>query len=100
VWPGSIYAIDSWVVLKNSPNKDAAMDFIAFASEPANQSKLPQYVAYGLPQKEAAAAVPADEAAELPTAEANLTDAVALDGAFWVDNIEEMTSRFNAWLAQ
>ncbi len=100
VWPGSIYAIDSWVVLRNSPNKQDAMDFIAFASAPENQSKLPEYVAYGLPQKEAAAAVPANLAADLPTAEANLVDAVPLDGAFWVDNIEELTSRFNAWLAQ
>lgn len=100
VWPGSIYAIDSWVVLKNSPNKEDAMEFIAFASQPENQSKLPEYIAYGLPQKEAAAKVPADLAADLPTAEANLADSVPLDGAFWVDNIEELTSRFNAWLAQ
>jgi putative spermidine/putrescine transport system substrate-binding protein len=100
VWPGSIYAIDSWVVLRNSPNKDDAMNFIAFASAPENQSKLPEYIAYGLPQKEAAAAVPANLAADLPTAETNLVDAVALDGAFWVDNVEELTSRFNAWLAQ
>ncbi|MDH6233520.1 putative spermidine/putrescine transport system substrate-binding protein [Mesorhizobium soli] len=100
VWPGSIYAIDSWVVLRNSLNKQDAMDFIAFASAPENQSKLPDYIAYGLPQKQAAAAVPAAEAADLPTAEANMVNAVALDGAFWVDNIEELTSRFNAWLAQ
>jgi putative spermidine/putrescine transport system substrate-binding protein len=100
VWPGSIYAIDSWVILNNSPNKQDAMDFIAFASQPENQSKLPEYIAYGLPQKEAAAKVPADLAADLPTAEANLADSVPLDGEFWVDNIEELTSRFNAWLAQ
>ena len=60
VWPGSIYAIDSWVILKDSPNKDQAMDFIAFASLPENQVKLPEYIAYGLPNKEAAAAVPAE----------------------------------------
>lgn len=100
VWPGSIYAIDSWVVLKDSPNKEAAMDFIAFASQPENQAKLPQHVAYGLPRKEAAAAVPAEFAADLPTAEANLVDAIPLDGQFWVDNVEELQARFNAWLAQ
>lgn len=100
VWPGSIYAIDSWVILKDSPNKDDAMDFIAFASQPENQSKLPEYVAYGLPRLEAAAAVPAELAADLPTADANLVDAIPLDGAFWVDNVEELTGRFNAWLAQ
>ena len=75
VWPGSIYAIDSWVILKDSPNKDQAMDFIAFASQPENQVKLPEYIAYGLPSKQAAAAVPADLAEDLPTAPANLSKA-------------------------
>ena len=65
VWPGSIYAIDSWVILKDSPNKDEAMDFIAFASQPENQAKLPEYIAYGLPNKEAAAAVPAEAPGEI-----------------------------------
>lgn len=100
VWPGSIYAIDSWVVLKGSPNKDLAEQFIAFASEPANQAKLPEYIAYGLPQKEAAAAVPAALQKDLPTTDANLPGAIPLNGAFWVDNIEELTKRFNAWLAK
>lgn len=100
VWPGSIYAIDSWVVLKGSPNKEQAFDFIRFASLPENQSKLPEHIAYGLPNKAAGEMVPADLAAELPTAPANLEGAIPLDGDFWVDNIEALTTRFNAWLAQ
>ena len=100
VWPGSIYAVDSWVILKGSPNKDVAMDFIAFASEAENQSKLPEFIAYGLPNKEAAAAVPKEYQAELPTTQENLQGAIPLDAEFWTDNIEALTQRFNAWLAQ
>lgn len=100
VWPGSIYAIDSWVVLKGAENKDLAQDFIAFASKPENQVKLPDYVAYGLPAKEAAAKVPADIAANLPTDPANLSDSISLDTDFWIDNSEALTKRFNAWLAK
>lgn len=100
VWPGSIYAVDSWVILKGAENKDAGMDAIAFMSEPANQSKLPQYVAYGLPNKAAASQVDAKYAAELPTAEENMKEALPLDVDFWIDNSEELTKRFNAWLAK
>jgi putative spermidine/putrescine transport system substrate-binding protein len=100
VWPGSIYAVDSWVVLKDAENKDAGMEFIAFTSEPENQVKLPKFVAYGLPNKEAASKVPAEFAGDLPTAEANMTDAIPLNVDFWIDNSEELTKRFNAWLAQ
>ena len=100
VFPESIYAIDSWVILKNSPNKDAAMDFIAFSSKPENQAKLPEYIAYGLPNLEAAKQVDAKYQAELPTTPANLENAIPLDIDFWTDNSEELTQRFNAWLAQ
>ncbi len=100
VWPGSIYAIDSWVVLKDAENKDAAQDFIAFTSQPENQVKLPAYVAYGLPNNEAAAQVKPEFAAELPTAAANMTEALALNADFWIDNSEALTERFNAWLAK
>ncbi len=99
-FPGSIYAIDSWVVLKDSPNKDAAFDFIAFASKPENQAKLPEHIAYGLTNVAAAAQVPEQFQAELPTTPANLESAIPLDAAFWTDNSEELTQRFNAWLAQ
>jgi putative spermidine/putrescine transport system substrate-binding protein len=100
VFPGSIYAVDSWVVLKDAENKDVAQDFIAFASQPENQAKLPESVAYGLPNKEAAAMVPAELAKDLPTDPANLPEAIALNVDFWIDNAESLTQRFNAWLAQ
>ncbi|MCM2504665.1 ABC transporter substrate-binding protein [Aureimonas altamirensis] len=100
VWPGSIYAVDSWVVLKDSPNKDAAFEFIAFASQPENQSKLPNYIAYGLSNIEAGKLVPAAEATELPTSPENMEGAISLDTDFWIDHIEELSARFNAWLAQ
>ena len=100
VWPGSIYAIDSWVVLKDAENAAAGQDFIAFASTPDNMIKLPAAIAYGLPNTEAAARVDPQYAADLPTAEANITDAIPLDVDFWIDNSEELTRRFNAWLAR
>jgi putative spermidine/putrescine transport system substrate-binding protein len=100
VFNGGIYALDSWVVLKGAENKDAAFDFIAFASKPENQVKLPEYIAYGLPNKEAAGKVPAEQQKDLPTAPDNLSQQIALDADFWVDNVEALTTRFNAWLAK
>ncbi|WP_225191918.1 ABC transporter substrate-binding protein [Sinorhizobium alkalisoli] len=100
VWPGSIYAIDSWVILKDAENQDAGQDFITFASMPDNMTKLPGYIAYGLPNTEAAEKVEPRYAAELPTAPENMAAALALDVEFWIDNSEALTERFNAWLAQ
>lgn len=100
VFPGSVYAIDSWVILKDSPNKDAAMDFIAYSSKAENQAKLPEFIAYGLPNLGATKLVPEHFQKELPTTDENISGAIALDVDFWTDNSEELTQRFNAWLAQ
>lgn len=100
VWPGSIYAVDSWVVLKGAENKDAAFDFVAFASKSENQAKLPQYIAYGLTNTEAGKTLPPDQLADLPTTPTNMQGAVSLDTDFWIDNSEALTKRFDAWLAQ
>jgi putative spermidine/putrescine transport system substrate-binding protein len=100
VWPGSIYAVDSWVVLKRAENRVLAEDFIAFASKPENLAKLPQFVAYGLPEPEATKLVPVEFQSETPTTPQNLEGAIALNVDFWIDNSEALTSRFNAWLAR
>jgi putative spermidine/putrescine transport system substrate-binding protein len=87
VWPQSIYAVDSWVMLRGTPNKDAALEFIAFASQPEHQSNLPKAIAK-------------DILADLPTAPENLASAIELDTEYWVENIEPLTERFTAWAAQ
>lgn len=100
VWNESIYAVDSWVILAGAENKEAGQEFIAFANAPENLSKLPQFVAYGLPVKAAAEMVSEEFAADLPTHADNLPSAISLDVDYWVDNSEELTERFNAWVAQ
>ena len=100
VWGQSIYAVDSWVILAGAENKDAGQDFIAFANSPENLSKLPAQIAYGLPVKAAAEMVDAKFAPDLPTYADNLAVSLSLDVDYWVDNSEELTERFNAWVAQ
>ena len=48
VWPEYIYAVDSWVILKGSPNKANGLKFIAFASDPKRQAQLPEMVTFCL----------------------------------------------------
>ena len=91
VFPGSIYAVDSWVVLKGAENKAAA--WISSPSQPKaeNQAKLPEYVAYGLPNKEAGkgpGAIAGTCRRRRPTSKAR----VALNVDFWIDNAETLTS--------
>ncbi len=100
VWQGSVYANDSWVILKGAENKEAAMDFIAFVTEAQNQAKVPEHLAYGPTNVGAAKLVPAQYRIDMPTDPANMGQSLPLDIDFWIDNSEALTQRFNAWLAQ
>lgn len=100
VWPESMYAVDYWVILKGAANKDNAMKFIAFASKAENQAKMPELLAYGVPNTKASSTIPPDVMAKLPTFPANLEKALPLDIDFWVDNSEALNEKFTAWVNQ
>jgi putative spermidine/putrescine transport system substrate-binding protein len=99
-WPGHVYAIDSWVILKDSPNKESGLKFIAFAGDAERQAKLPPMVPYGVTNKAASALIAPEVLPDVPTAPDNLGVGLAIDTEFWVDNIEELNQRFNGWVAQ
>ena len=100
IWPGSVYAVDSWVILRNSPNKEQALKFIEFATRAEQQKLLPLKVAYGPTNTVATGELPENIAAELPTYPKNLEGALALDADFWTDNIQSLTERFNLFAGQ
>ena len=100
VWAGGMYDFDSWAIPKGSPNKDAALKFIAFASKPENQKVYSQNIAYGPTNKKAVPLLDKKLVADLPTAPQNIKSGVAVDVAFWADYGEALEQRFNAWAAK
>jgi putative spermidine/putrescine transport system substrate-binding protein len=100
VWDGQVYGIDYWAIVKGSPNKAVAEEFIAFASQPGPQAEFPKHIAYGVTNKKAIAAIDPKIAKDLPTTPENLTRSVALDTAFWADNGEALEARFATWRSQ
>jgi putative spermidine/putrescine transport system substrate-binding protein len=98
-WNGQCYAIDSWVIVKGSPNIDLAYEFIKFSSQPENQAISATAVPYGPTNVKAVAAVDPKIAPDLPTYPANLNGALAVDSEWWVDHQEELNERFNVWAA-
>lgn len=100
VWNGNMYDFDSWAIPKGSPNKDAALKFIAFASKPENQKVYSVNIAYGPSNKKAIPLLDKKVAADLPTAPQNIKSGVAVNVAFWADYGESLEQRFNAWAAK
>jgi len=100
-WPaGFVYQLDSWVILANSDKQDEAMQFIEFWADPARQALLPPHIPYGPTHVDAAAQVDPEVLPDIPSAPQNLPHGLFFDDAFWVDNVEALNERFNAWAGQ
>ncbi len=100
VWDQSLYTIDSWVMLKGTPNKNQAVDLLKFVSAADNQKRLPSYIAYGVTNNAATAGIDPKVLPDLPTAPQNIANAIELDAAYWIENNDKLNDRFNKWAAR
>jgi putative spermidine/putrescine transport system substrate-binding protein len=100
VWQNSIYTIDYWVIMKGSPNKAQGEQYIQFVSLPENQKNLPTKITYGVTAKDATPLIDKAVLPNLPTAPENIASAIYLDEPFWVENLDKLNQRFNAWVAR
>lgn len=97
IYDGSMFLVDSWVVMKGSPNLEAAYKLLEFMSRPEVQVKWPEQLGGGVGVTEAQAMLDPALAASLPTAEANVSVALPLDTGFWIANIDALNTRFATW---
>ncbi|MCP5073102.1 MAG: ABC transporter substrate-binding protein [Rhodobacteraceae bacterium] len=107
VWDAQVYDLDLYVIPKGAPNKDLAMEYLSFATATEQLANQASYIPYG-PAR--ASSIPllgtfySDDSIQMidhmPTAPANLTNALQNDFEFWADNQDELNERFNAWLAK
>jgi putative spermidine/putrescine transport system substrate-binding protein len=99
-WTGGIYDLDYWVMPKGTPNKDAALKFIAAASSADAQAEYAKNISYGPTNNKALAKLDAKVLGLLPTSTANSKDALQFNIGFWADQGEALEKRFSAWAAQ
>jgi len=104
VWKGQIYNLDMWTMPKGSPNRDAALKFIAFSTRPDRLAEQTRWLPYGPMRKSAIASIgrhaetKIDMAPFIPTTKMNFTDALLNDASWWVKNESRVKSRMDIWL--
>lgn len=104
VWDGQVLDFDLFVIPRGAPNKDAAWEYIKFATDTQRLADQAKWIAYGPARKSSAAYVgmfmdgKTEMGPHMPTAPENLTTAITNDFEFWADRDVEINERFNAWL--
>jgi putative spermidine/putrescine transport system substrate-binding protein len=99
-WAQNLYTLDSWVIMKGSPNRARALDFLTFVGQAPVQAQLPPKIPYGVTARGANALIPPQVLQQLPTAPANAGAALQIDDKFWLDNLDRLNTRFNAWVSR
>jgi putative spermidine/putrescine transport system substrate-binding protein len=96
-WNQQILTADYLVIPKGSPNKDVAMEFIAWATCANNNAAPSQYIPYGPTNKNATP----NEAMVQDLAVTNQDENTALfDDEYLIDNFAEIDGAFQAWVTQ
>jgi putative spermidine/putrescine transport system substrate-binding protein len=96
-WNQQIVTADYFVVPKGTPNKDAAMKFIAYASCAANNAKPSDYIPYG-PTNLNSKPNP-DKVADLSVSNADENSAY-FDDKYLIDNYAEIDAAWQDWKAR
>jgi len=105
VWDGQILDFDLFVIPKGAPNKALAMDFIKFSTDTKRLADQAKYISYGPARKSSSALVGMYQDGKtkmgphMPTAPANMKNALVNNFEFWADHDSELNERFNAWIA-
>jgi putative spermidine/putrescine transport system substrate-binding protein len=101
VWDaGYLYGGNRWVILKGSPNKEAAMKFLAFATQPEPQADFMRNINYGSINTEAYALVDKDRLEVMPGTPERLPHAIHMNGEFWLEHLDSVNERFNRWVSE
>jgi len=106
IWDGQLLEEEWLVILRGSPNKDTAMDFVRFAAAPMQQALQAKYIGYGPMRKSALEIIANNEpwyhngrsVSEYLESRADvLPRSVIANSDWWAKNGEAIDARYKAW---
>jgi len=97
VWDNHIYSFDLFAVLKGTPRRDLAMEYVRYASNSKSLSGMPD-IAYSPARKSSMALRSLDKQTldNLPTT--HLNTGIKSNSQFWADYGESLDEKFTEWL--
>lgn len=106
MWDAQIFELDGWIVPKDAPNKAEVLKYLKFATDTKRLADQAKYISYGPARASSAGLVGkhADLGIEMgphmPTAPDNAKNTIYKDINFWADHKDELSEKFEAWLAK
>lgn len=99
-YDGAMFLIDSWVIMKGSPNVEDAYAFLAYQAQADVQAQWPEQLGSGVGTAAAQALIDPALAPSLPSDPANMAKELPLNVSFWIANVDDLNARFASWSGQ
>lgn len=109
IWDGQVLEEEWIAIVKGAKNKDAAMEFVKFASAPEQQAGQAKYINYGPMRKSAFDIMKKGEPwfhngktimEHMPNRPEVMGGSIMANPEWWADNGDAVKERFEAWKAQ
>jgi putative spermidine/putrescine transport system substrate-binding protein len=97
VWEDQVIVLDYWTILKGNKKKDAAMKYIAFASDPKRQAAFAEWTNYGPANKKAYDYIKKEKAVLMPTYPENFSKGLVINAEWYAEHEKELETRWEAW---
>ena len=112
-WAGAIYELDYWVIVKGSPHRELAFEYLNFATSEGAQLAFSREIPYGpthfnaILQYDSGRRAPSTQShhqavvdlsmveSDLPSAPANFRKSLAFESQFWAKHGSALEARFN-----
>jgi putative spermidine/putrescine transport system substrate-binding protein len=98
-WTASLYEVESWAVLKGSPDLRQALQFLYFAGNAAVQARMLRVGGEAGLAKGMNDALPPEALALSASNPSALQAGLKSDAGFWRDNLGKLRQRFETWQA-
>jgi len=99
LWKTLLYSVDSWAVVKGSPNAKEGFKMIDWITDAKPLLALAEDWAVSPANKEAAAN-PKIAVKNPGMLSSHVAEGLFIDTEFWVQNGEDLEAKFNAWVAK
>jgi putative spermidine/putrescine transport system substrate-binding protein len=99
-WDQGMLRTDLWAVPKGAANRENAMKFSAFITQPICQARLSLLIPYGFVNSEAAQYIPPERLKVLPTAPAIRDRLFLYNSQWWADNVDTVTKKWARWVLE
>lgn len=106
MWDYQVFDLDGWIVPKGTKNKKEAMDYLKFATDTQRLADQAKYISYGPARASSApmvgkhAILGIDMKPHMPTTPENAKHTILTNYTWWADHKDELSERFQSWLAK